>query len=104
MAKVYNKLVRDNIIDIIKNSGQTPTYKTLNDSEYIKSLSDKLFEETKEFSEDYSIEELADILEICRAIMIAKNISEDEIKQIMETKRNKNGGFDKRLFLIDVTS
>lgn len=36
MEKIYNKLVRDNIPDIIKNNGEIPITKTLDEADYKK--------------------------------------------------------------------
>ena len=38
-----NKLVRDNIPDIIKNNGEIPLYRILDDDEYLKCLKNKIF-------------------------------------------------------------
>ena len=38
MEKVYNKLVRDNIPNIIKNNNDIPIYRILNDDECWKYL------------------------------------------------------------------
>ena len=45
MIKNYNKLVRDNIPDIIKNNGGEPIIRILDDSEYKSELEKKLYEE-----------------------------------------------------------
>ena len=45
MEKIYNKLVRDNIPDIIKNNGEIPITKTLDQNDYKKELEIKLNEE-----------------------------------------------------------
>ena len=52
MEKVYNKLVRDNIPEIIKenNDGEAIT-RILSDEEYKKALEDKLYEEYQEVLE-----------------------------------------------------
>ena len=50
MKKVikYNKLIRDKIPEIIKNTGWTPKVRVLNKKEYLKEIKKKLAEEVKE--------------------------------------------------------
>lgn len=100
---IYNKLVRDNIINIIKNSNKECNYRILNNEEYIMELNKKLIEETKEYQEEFDIKELADIQEVINAIVIAKGYSFEEFNEIREAKETKNGAFNNKLFLIDVT-
>lgn len=45
MEKIYNKLVRDKIPEIIENDGETPVVRVLNDEEYRIELENKLKEE-----------------------------------------------------------
>ena len=45
MERIYNKLVRDKIPNIIKEKGETPVVKTLDEIEYKKELEKKLYEE-----------------------------------------------------------
>lgn len=45
MEKVYNKLVRDKIPNIIESNGEIPITKVLNEIEYKKELEKKLYEE-----------------------------------------------------------
>lgn len=97
--RIYNKLVRDNIPEIIRNSGETPHISFLDDASYLKELRKKLLEETNEFLESEEIVELADILEVIEALAKAKGISLDEIMNLKIKKSIKNGAFDKRLFL-----
>ena len=47
MEKVYNKLVRDNIPEVIMNDGEYPVIRVLSDEEYKKELERKLLEEYK---------------------------------------------------------
>ena len=76
MEKVYNKLVRDNIPNIIKSNGEIPIIRILDNDEYKKELENKLYEEYQEVlnsSEDDRIEELADMLEIIKALANLEN-------------------------------
>ena len=95
----YGKLVRDKIVDIIRKNGETPKYHTLNDEEDLKELHKKVFEEAQEFVEEDSPEELADLLEVVYAIAKHKNINMQEVEQIRLNKRDKRGGFDKKIYL-----
>lgn len=99
MEKVYNKLVRDNIPEIIKNQGNAPVCRTLTDSEYITYLNQKLGEEVKEFSENNCAEELCDIIEVIKAIASALNLTDDKLKTLRESKKLKNGGFGQKILL-----
>ena len=102
MEKVYNKLVRDNIPEIIKSNGGNPIIRRLNDMEYKRALEDKLFEEYKEVLEAIGndrIEELADMLEIMLSLANLQNKNLSDIIDVMEKKRIKRGAFTKKLFL-----
>lgn len=102
MERVYNKLVRDNIPEIIKSKGETPVTRVLEDDEYKKSLEEKLFEEYKEVIEakgDNRLEELADLLEVIKSLAESENSSLEHIIELASIKREKRGGFEKRTFL-----
>lgn len=103
MRYTYNKLVRDKIPESIDSiEGRKAKWKIMNDEEYIKELNKKLLEEAHEFIEENSVEELADIVEVIQSIMKAKNISYEKLKKVQKMKREKKGGFNNRIFLIDV--
>ena len=97
--KIYNKLVRDNIPEIMINNGARPVTKILEDKEYYEELKKKLLEETKEFLESDEIKEIADIEEVILAILKCKNTSFEEIEKIRKEKVIKRGSFDKKIFL-----
>ena len=97
--KIYNKLVRDNIHEIMINNGAKPVTKILEDKEYYEELKKKLLEETKEFLDSDEIEEIADIEEVILAILKCKNTSFEEIEKIRKEKVIKRGSFDKKIFL-----
>ena len=101
--KIYNKLIRDKILEIIRNKGSVPKVSVLGKEKYLKALKEKMVEEANELQEAKTkkdvLNELADIQELVNAV--AKNHKID-IKAV-ENKRNKKakerGGFEKKLFL-----
>lgn len=103
MDRIYNKLVRDGIPNIIRSKGETPVVRTLGDAEYKKELDNKLFEEAKEVvgAENRAdrLEELADVLEIVRAMANLEGSSLDEVVLLANEKSAKRGGFDDKVYL-----
>lgn len=102
MIYTYNKLVRDKIVENIKNSDRNPSYRIMDNEEYLKELNKKLLEEAHEFVEENSIEELADVFEVIESIIKIKNINIEEVRKYQQIKKEKNGGFDKKIYLINV--
>ena len=99
MSKVYNKLVRDNIINIIERDNRKAEYEILDDTRYIEELEKKLLEECKEYLEDHSIEEICDIIEVVDALCAAKGLKKSQIEEIRAQKNKKNGAFKNKIFL-----
>ena len=99
---IYNKLVRDRIPEIIEQAGQKCTCSILSDDDYLKMLDEKLNEELAEYQEDKSMEELADILEVVRAVALARGSSIGEVEEIRRRKAEKRGGFEKKILLEEV--
>ena len=97
--RVYNKLVRDNIPEIIRNNGEIPHTSILDDAKYLQELKTKLIEETNEFIESEEIVELADILEVVEFLARAKGSNLDEVLKLKENKASKNGAFEQKIFL-----
>lgn len=97
--KEYHKLVRDRIPDIIRQGGETPHTRVLNDEEYGHHLEMKLDEEVKEFHADKNVEELADVLEVVYALADMTG-SREELLAAYQQKHDARGGFEKRIFLI----
>ena len=103
MVKIYNKLVRDNIPEIIKKNGGTTYNRTLNDDDYKKELEKKLYEEYNEVlntsTSEERVEELADMLEIISALAKLENKSLDDVIKTADVKAIKRGKFDKKIYL-----
>jgi len=97
--KVYNKLVRDNIPDIMIKNGAKPVTRILSDKEYLEELNKKLLEEINEYLESGDILEIADIEEVILAILNLKKISKEDFDKLRIEKVNKRGAFNKKIFL-----
>lgn len=97
--KVYNKLVRDKIIDIIEADGRIVKYRILDNNEYRKELNSKLQEEVKEYLDDNNVEELADILEVIYGILNSMDVTIDEFEKVRIKKQEERGTFNKRIYL-----
>ena len=95
-----NKLVRDNIPDIIIKAGKKPAYHVIkDDKEYLNQLLLKLIEEANEVKADPSKEELADVMEVVLAIADYLKLDIKDIEDYRKIKQTKNGAFKKRLLL-----
>lgn len=102
MERIYNKLVRDNIPDIIIANEETPVTRILADEEYKKSLEEKLGEEYEEALDSEGserCEELADMIEVIRSLAALENTTLEGIVELADEKREKRGGFEKKIFL-----
>ncbi|PLS01928.1 nucleoside triphosphate pyrophosphohydrolase [Neobacillus cucumis] len=103
---VYNKLVRDRIPEVIENTGKQFSTRILNDDEYIIELKKKSFEELNEYvnaeNDKDAIEELADLLEIIHALAGYHGASFEEVEKVRQNKAKKRGGFQEKIFLIEV--
>lgn len=103
-VKVYNKLVRDRISDIIEADHKKCVIEILSDDEYLRLAEAKLDEELAEYHKDQSIEELADLLEVVYAVTRAKGYSLNDLEKIRSEKAKMRGGLDKKIMLKEVIS
>ncbi len=97
--KIYNKLVRDKITNIIEAEGRIVKYRILDNDEYKQELNKKLQEEVKEYLEDNNIEELADIVEVIYGILNFMNVSIQEFEKVRINKQERRGAFEKKIYL-----
>lgn len=102
--KVYNKLVRDKIPEIIAGDNEKICLtRVMQDEEYLQRLNRKLQEEVNEYIESGEIEELADLEEVLRAILDFKNVSYEKFEKIRKTKVDERGAFKRKILLISVS-
>ena len=103
----YPKLIRDGIPEIILNKeGKKVNTRILqNNEEYLEFLFKKIIEESLELQMSIkngnTIEELADVFEVIYAILKIKGWSIEDIIKVQTEKRNKRGGFEKRILMIN---
>lgn len=98
-VKIYNKLVRDKIPEIIEADGRSCKTEILSKEEYLKMVDAKLDEELAEYHKDQNIEELADLLEVIYAAAQARGYSVEELERVRVAKVEKRGAFQKRILL-----
>ncbi len=95
----YHKLVRDKIPEIIEADGKSCEVEVLAEDAYLEMLDAKLDEELAEYHKDQNLEELADLLEVLYACAEARGFSLEELEHLRLDKKEKRGGFAKRLLL-----
>lgn len=101
-VKVYNKLVRDKVPEIIRESGSECEITKATDAQYFKLLRLKLRDEMHEFIETENIEELADIMEVIFSLAKALGYTEEDLIKAREDKRKEKGGFDEGIILKNI--
>ena len=103
MDKIYNKLVRDKIPEIITDTGEEPIFRILSDKEYKVELEKKLLEECNEAiassCAEERLKELADVLEVLISLTSLENKALPDIMEIAAVKKAERGGFEKKVFL-----
>lgn len=97
--KIYNKLVRDKIPQIIEKDNCNCKTHIANDLEYTKELEKKLIEETQEYITDKNLEELADIMEVICALAENLGFTEKDLLNKRNEKNSLRGGFKDRIIL-----
>jgi len=98
----YHKLVRDGIPRIIEAGGGRPVTRVLDRAGYLVALRAKLIEEAGEAQaapDGQLRSELADVLEVLRALAAAHGMSWEDVVAEAARKRDERGGFDQRIFL-----
>lgn len=97
--KIYDKLVRDRIPEIIEASGNKCEVEVVSDEVALEYLYKKLNEEVGELLVDKNLDEIADCLEVLFAIGAKYGYSEDEVLGRRNEKKDARGGFEDNLIL-----
>ncbi|XKH49840.1 nucleoside triphosphate pyrophosphohydrolase [Chryseomicrobium palamuruense] len=103
---IYNKLIRDRILEIIEKDGKTYDMEMLSKERHEEEIKAKLTEEVQEYqatqNDHDALEELADILELVHAALPLHNATYEQLEEVRVKKKEKRGGFDKGIYLIEV--
>lgn len=102
--KIYNKLVRDKIPDIITANGERAKVRTLTDAEFGPALAGKLVEESKEAEAVIGdraelTKEIGDVLEVIDVMVAHFGLDRSEIERVKAKRKAERGGFSKKIFL-----
>lgn len=102
----YNKLVRNNIPEIIRKKGQTPTCRKAEPGERRNYAVQKLWEEVGEYVDAKTraekIRELGDILEVVRLLCKVDKIFFKAVENERKKKAKERGTFDEWVILEQV--
>lgn len=93
----FNELVRDKIIQHMRNSNATVYTKTLSQEEYVEKLKNRLFEDVEETcatdTKDELLAKLADLQEIIYALAHAMDITLEEVEAKCLNNLQERGTF-----------
>jgi predicted house-cleaning noncanonical NTP pyrophosphatase (MazG superfamily) len=100
----FNKLVRDNIIHNMIESGDKPKYSILNNKEYVEELIKKLVEESTELTVEKIdlLVEIADIQEVIDSLIVAIGKDKTDLTNAQLEKNKKQGSFNERIYIKEV--
>lgn len=97
--KIYNKLVRDLIPEVIKSTGKECDIEVAAKEDRTELLEAKLMEEVNEYLQDKNLEELADVMEVLFGLAHNLGYSEADLLNKREEKLKERGGFKEGIVL-----
>lgn len=97
------KLVRDQIPEIIRESGRECRYfRVTSETQHMAFLKEKMIEELEEFMEDPCEEEAGDMLEVFFTMLKIKGISFEAVQDVSYVKKLERGSFEEGFVLTGV--
>jgi predicted house-cleaning noncanonical NTP pyrophosphatase (MazG superfamily) len=91
------KLVRDRVPEIMHREGVAYEIYVATEHEFRIALFDKLIEETWEFIENPTAEELSDVVEVINALRLLPEYR--AVEEVRARKREERGAFEKRIIV-----
>jgi len=103
-TRVYGKLVRDHLPQVLKDEKRDGVFITLDDASYREQLDKKLMEELLEYyrekDDSKKVIELCDLVTVIDAILDVMLISPTEFMEICARKLHARGGLANGTFLV----
>jgi predicted house-cleaning noncanonical NTP pyrophosphatase (MazG superfamily) len=99
VPREYDKLVRDDIPQILYESDETPVTHVADGEELDRRLAEKLVEEAREFEESGRLEELADMVAVIDAILVRNEEEWKTLRELVSEKESERGGFEDGIVL-----
>jgi len=99
---VFNKLIRNDVLDSMLAEGANPVHRELSHSEYIVALKAKILEEATELKlddPDQLVKELADVQEALDCLVSAIGKTPADILAAQAQKTARYGSFDKKIYV-----
>ena len=99
----YNKLIRDLIPNLLEAQQIPFAVETMTTDEYRQALRQKLMEEAQEAAEAEEADlmvELADLLEVIEATVIAYGLERAQVVACQAQRQQERGGFSQQLRLL----
>lgn len=103
MRQEHNKLVRNGIPEIIRQSGNQCEVETMSEAELRQALREKLLEEAQEAaaaSPENLVSELADLQEVIDTVLTVYGIEREAFVKEQRRKRMERGGFEQGIRLL----
>lgn len=101
--KIWRKLVRDRIPEIISADGKVAVTRTLDDADMDMALKDKLLEECTEVRVAMNREDLekklSDVLEVIYALAAHAGLTPEGIERVRKRRAAERGGFSRQIWL-----
>ena len=95
------KLIRDKVPLIMEQANVKHEARHADNDEYKTFLKAKILEETDEFLEDPSLEEAADIYEVCLCLIKNWGFDIRDVIKHADRKRETHGSFHERIILLN---
>lgn len=99
----FGKIIRDQLVDVMQDSGIIVHQKKLHKSEVLVELKKKLLEEVEEVvasqNEKELFEELGDVLEVVKALASFYDNSLSSVIEFAAKKAEAKGGFEKHAYV-----